>query len=334
MSRAWVEGVISERIQDRWARGYRWVMTPCSWCFALAVSIRNQWYDLGWLASKKVSCPVLSVGSVEVGGTGKTPVTLWLAELLQRRGYKVAILSRGYGRKVKGVQQVDLTGSTPTEVGDEPWMMAQRLPTVSVIVAESRYAGACLAQQQGAEMILLDDGFQHRQLYRDLDIVVLSPHKPKHFLPVGALRDHPKRIKQADLLLSCHSEDQTLPSISGEIVVEGVYDREGKKAHLPARIALFCGIARPQRWINTVQELGCEVCSELLLADHRQPHPQQWVEWEQEAIRKGAQALVCTEKDWVKGVPPSTLPLIWVRIDFRSHEAEQKIQELLGRKGI
>ncbi len=334
MPRAWVEGVLSDRIQSPMARLYRLCMMPSSHVFAILVAIRNRLYDRGWLHPKRVSCPVISVGSIEAGGTGKTPITLWLAERLHAQGKHVAILSRGYGRRGRGVQLVDPHSCSPTDVGDEPWMMAHRLPGVPVIVGSSRYAAARYAQNQGANLLLLDDGFQHRQLHRDLDIVVVSKRSPSRFLPTGSLRDQPKRIQQADLLITCDAGSLDPSLLSGTIHVQGAYDREGTSITLPKRIALFCGIAHPERWVRTLQDLQCDICSSLILADHQKPSVKRWQEWEQDAASQGAQALVCTEKDWVKGVLPSRLPVIWVRIEFRSQQIEERIQEILRRKGL
>src|SRR6478752_9039675 len=149
-------------------------MNPLSSIFGAGVRARNALYDRGLARSQRLSGPVVSIGNLSVGGSGKTPFVLLLGELLKARGLKFDILSRGYGRKTQGVLLVD-PGGAPHDFGDEPVLMARRL-NVPVVVGESRYAAGVFAENKfGSQLHLLDDGFQHRALARDFDIVLVTP---------------------------------------------------------------------------------------------------------------------------------------------------------------
>src|SRR3954451_16273926 len=164
-------------------------MNPLSTLFGVGVRTRNALYDRGLARSKRLSAPVISIGNLSVGGSGKTPFVLLLGELFKARGLKFDILSRGYGRTTQGVLLVDPAGSSH-EFGDEPLLMARRL-NVAVIVGESRYAAGVFAERKfGPQLHLLDDGFQHRALARDFDIVLLTPDDSRDcLLPAGRLRE-------------------------------------------------------------------------------------------------------------------------------------------------
>src|SRR5579862_5887385 len=138
------------------------------------VGLRNSFYDRGWLAARKLRGPVISVGNLSAGGSGKTPFVILLGELLKARGIRFDVLSRGYGRKSRGVLLVDPSG-LPQDYGDEPLLIARRLQ-VPVVVGEDRYEAGRFAETRfGPQIHVLDDGFQHRRLSRDFDIVLVTP---------------------------------------------------------------------------------------------------------------------------------------------------------------
>ena len=153
------------------------------------MALRNRLYDSGTLRTHKLQGPVVSIGSISAGGAGKTPFLIMLGELLKQRGIAFDVLSRGYGRKTKGVRLVDPQGS-PQEFGDEPLLIARKLG-VPVIVGEDRYAAGQLAEAKfGPQVHLLDDGFQHRRLARDFDIVLVTRRELRDtLLPSGRLRE-------------------------------------------------------------------------------------------------------------------------------------------------
>jgi tetraacyldisaccharide 4'-kinase len=274
-----------------------WYLAPFSWLYAVVVFCRNTLYDWGWLPITKVPCTVVSVGNVVAGGTGKTPFVLLLAKAFARR--KVAILSRGYG-------------SMP----DEAMLLARRLPQVKVYVGRDRVALAKRAVAEGADLILLDDGFQHRRLHRDFDLV-LGP-TTGHYLPHGFLRDSPKRTAQADAHFT--ADDWTLR-------VTRILDQKGREIDSIRgwKVALFSGIAKPQNFRKTVESLGAEVVSETILADHEPADLDQL---------PPADILLCTEKDFVK-LPPTDLPLYYLEIEIemtQGCERWEKVIEKIDRK--
>ena len=173
-------------------------MNLLSSIFGAGVQLRNTLYNKGVLRSRGLTGSVVSVGNLSVGGSGKTPFVLLLGELLQARGVKFDILSRGYGRKTKGVMLVDPAG-TSYDFGDEPLLMARRLG-VPVIVGEDRYDAGLYAEKTfGPQLHLLDDGFQHRSLARDFDIVLVTREDARdHLLPHGRLRESPRSLDRKD----------------------------------------------------------------------------------------------------------------------------------------
>src|SRR2546421_1123612 len=170
---------------------------------------RNLIYDTGWFTAR-LKGPVVSVGNISVGGTGKTPFIIYLGELLKQRGIKFDVLSRGYGRASKGVRVVDAAGSAG-EYGDEPLLIARKLD-VPVIVGESRYHAGLRAEQRfGPHLHLLDDGFQHRQLHRDLDIVLLGEGDLEDkLLPVGRLREPVSALERTDTVIAADGAAEKL----------------------------------------------------------------------------------------------------------------------------
>src|SRR3954465_1011269 len=182
-------------------------MNPLSMIYGAVSGARNLVYDTG-LFSGRLRAPVVSVGNISVGGTGKTPFIIYLGQQLQQRGIKFDVLSRGYGRETKGTRVVDLAGSA-REYGDEPLLIARTLG-VPVIVGESRYHAGLVAEQKfGSQLHLLDDGFQHRQLHRDLDVVLLGEgdHDDK-LLPAGRLREPLIALERAHMVMT--ESDETL----------------------------------------------------------------------------------------------------------------------------
>src|SRR5215468_2907281 len=175
-------------------------MNPLSAIYAAGVRLRNASYDRGVLVSQKLSAPVISVGSISAGGAGKTPFVIFVGEFLQAHGVRFDVLSRGYGRKSRGVRVVERGGS-PAEYGDEPLLINRRL-RCPVVVGENRFEAGLLAEKQfGAQLHLLDDGFQHRALARDLNVVlVTAADLADTLLPVGRLREPVRALERADVI--------------------------------------------------------------------------------------------------------------------------------------
>lgn len=239
-------------------------MNPLSAIYAGGVRIRNRLYDSGVLKSRTLRGPVISVGNLSVGGSGKTPFVVLLGELLKQRGIPFDVLSRGYGRKSHGVLEVASSGS-PEQFGDEPLLIARRVGC-PVIVGESRYeAGAHAEAKFGPELHILDDGFQHRSLARDFDIVLLTPdHLREQPLPAGRLREPLSSLKRADAIVI--PKDMSLDAPPGKPVWR--VDRSIEISNAPARPVAFCGIARPQRFLHELNNINIQPVATKLYRDH------------------------------------------------------------------
>jgi tetraacyldisaccharide 4'-kinase len=241
-------------------------MSFLSSIFGAGVRARNALYDRGIAGSRKLRAPVASVGNLSVGGSGKTPFVLVLGELLKARGVKFDILSRGYGRRTRGVARVD-PGGSPQEFGDEPLLLARRL-AVPVIVGEDRYEAGLFAEKSlGPQLHLLDDGFQHRALARDFDIVLVTPEDARdRLLPAGRLREPLKSLSRADaVVLSSGASPASFP-LDGKLVWR--VRRGISAANVPARPVVFCGIARPQNFLLQLRTAGIEPVAQALFRDH------------------------------------------------------------------
>lgn len=305
-----------------------------------AVALRHFAYDRGLLQTVQVPAFVISIGNILAGGTGKTPFTLFLAQLLSQKT-RVAILCRGYRSKAEHFKKPHLVQATdsPSLCGDEPLLLARKLPEVDVIVGPDRVASAQFAISCGAEVILLDDGMQHRRLHRSLDIALIAADAPfggGHFLPGGLLRDSPERLGFVDLIAITGLQDQSqfltlkekLASYSPAAVVGLKTQIKNPEAISGKRLAVLCAIARPQRFLKALEDLGCEIVYQKLLPDH---HTFSHLEaFEKEARQRGAEVLVSTEKDAVKLPPGVFFPVEMQLIpEFGAENLTQIIQEHL-----
>src|SRR5882724_2738184 len=276
-------------------------MNPLSSLFGLGVRARNALYDRGLARAQRLRGPVVSIGNLSVGGSGKTPFVLLLGELLQARGLKFDILSRGYGRTTRGVALVDPAGS-PRDFGDEPLLMARRLD-VPVIIGESRYAAGVLAEQRfGPQLHLLDDGFQHRSLARDFDIVLVTPEDIRdRLLPAGRLREPLTSLRRADAVVLTSGASKDSPPLEGTLDGKLVWRvRRGiVPVDVPARPAIFCGIARPRNFVLQLRTAGIEPVAEAFYRDHHTYSEQDIRDLLNLKKRSEADGFVTTEKDAV-----------------------------------
>ncbi|HTM88739.1 MAG TPA: tetraacyldisaccharide 4'-kinase [Terriglobales bacterium] len=241
-------------------------MSLLSALFGAGVRARNALYDRGTLRAGRLQGPAISVGNLSVGGAGKTPFVIMLGQLLQARGVEFDVLSRGYGRSSRGVAFVDPQGS-PRQFGDEPLLIARRL-RVPVVVGEDRYAAGAAAEQKfGARMHLLDDGFQHRALARDFDIVLITGDDlHDRLLPAGRLREPLTSLRRADaIVLSSAVKPEDLP-LENPLVWRTRRDIVLRDP--PATPVAFCAIARPQQFFLQLRFAGCEPAAEAAYGDH------------------------------------------------------------------
>lgn len=300
--------------------------------FGAVARLRGAAYGRGLLPVERVRCPVISVGNLAVGGRGKTPFTILLAQRLTKEGLRVAVLSRGYGREVaqKDPPLIVSEGAGPLLSaqlgGDEPVLIARRT-SAAVVVCGSRARAAQVAiQTLGAQILVLDDGFQHRQLARDLDIVLLDGQQPLangRLLPAGPLREPPSALERADLLVlnrggAAESAVTTglladKPLLEVEVVASGLGPLDGAVAAPSALsgrpVALLSAIARPHRFVRTVQSLGAKVTHQAHFSDHHRFSAQELEAFFSQAQASGAQLVVTTEKDAVRLPKAAELPM-------------------------
>ncbi len=270
---------------------------------------------------------VISVGNLVAGGTGKTPFTLWLATQLQSLGHRVAILSRGYGRKGNAILQAPAAGeisSQAIEYGDEPVLMARKLNRIPVWVGRIRWqAGMRAIGKNQPEIIILDDGFQHLSLYRDLDFVLLDARNPfgnGHLLPLGPLREPVHHLQRADAIILTRTDDaekvkQTQAIISKRFAAKPIFCC---RHHLTrfrfgltgigiplqniknARSVAFAGIARPDSFFSSLRELGIDPAEQFPFPDHHRYQSEDLLLLLHSLSRNNAQVLITTQKDAVR----------------------------------
>jgi tetraacyldisaccharide 4'-kinase len=267
-------------------------MNPLSAIFGAGVAFRNALYDRGVFKVKRLSRPVVSVGNISVGGSGKTPFVIALGRLLKERGIGFDVLSRGYGRRGAGVAVVDPDGS-PDQFGDEPLLIARKLQ-VPVIVGTSRYQAGLLAEKQFASRLhLLDDGFQHRRLHRDFDIVMLPASDLEDtLLPAGRLREPVSALRRADALVTLGQlavEKNVIWRVRRQMIVAGI---EGK-------VIAFCGIARAAQFFSGLRDLGVQIAETVSLPDHHRYTENDIARLLQLKARAGAKSFITTEKDLI-----------------------------------
>jgi tetraacyldisaccharide 4'-kinase len=350
--------------------------SPPDFFLAAALSMAAVFYGAGQklrefcyrqkvLSSLRLPCKVVCVGNITVGGTGKTPMAMYVARVIKQAGYRVAVISRGYKGGAESSGGVVSNGQSifmgPEQAGDEPYMMACRLKDIPVIVGKNRHAAGMLALTNfEPDVIVLDDGFQHLRLQRDLDLVLLDHSDPfgnAHLLPRGILREPISSVARAAacILTRCRANADSAGTAALDSIKKHMpQGRVFTSLHVPyfyriargARIACepvadifsaedigepehtkifgFSGIARNQDFQKTVKELGFKVAGFLEFQDHHRYSQEDLKAILTAAENSGARCLVTTEKDSVRIPPHSPLPLdlliVGVRVSFSAGE--------------
>lgn len=307
-------------------------LTPAAWAYRGGLLVREAAYRRGWLTRGRLPCPVVSVGNLTVGGSGKTPAVELVARWLAEDGRRVVIVSRGYGRRSGAPVELVSDGGAPgvsvERAGDEPMLLARRLRGVAVVVGADRLAaGRWAVTNLRPDVVLLDDGFQQRRLQKDVEIVCLdarAPWGPGGLFPRGTLREPPSALARAHLLIATRADARrnlaglleefrqyagAALCLAADYTIEGFEDL-GSGAFHPAEalqgrgVLAFAGIAAPERLAETLIAKGAIVRDLVAFPDHH------WFELRDlEAVARRARALgagilVTTEKDAVRlGVP-------------------------------
>jgi tetraacyldisaccharide 4'-kinase len=246
-------------------------MNPLTALYGAATALRNTMFDRGVLPSRRLERPVVSVGNLSVGGSGKTPFVIALGELLKARGIRFDVLTRGYGRKTRGVLIVETDGNA-ADFGDEPLLIARRLG-VPVIVGESRYeAGRVAERKLQPQLHILDDGFQHRSLTRDFDIVLMTERDFRdRLLPSGRLREPLSSLRRADAVVLPEDLSAQETMLKNFALQGKLIWRMKREIVMPAALVapiVFCGIARPQQFFAQVRAAGITPAAEIDFRDH------------------------------------------------------------------
>lgn len=313
-----------------------WPLTPL---YAAAVAAKNSAYDRDWLKAQRLEWPVVSVGNISVGGSGKTPLVIALAELLAQHGLLVNVLSRGYGRSSDAVERVDSAGS-PERFGDEPLLIAQ-VANVPVYVGASRYAAGLLAEkeQPGPCIHLLDDGFQHRKLARSLDIVVVHRSDLEEaVLPAGRLREPLSALQRASILV-VRKEDADLEARLRQLGVATPIWWVERSAQIPqnaGRTLAFCGIARPEEFFLSLRRGGIDAVATQAFRDHHRYGKDDIMQLIGAANSLSAETFLTTEKDFVRlsqeqrDELSAVAPLKTVKLVVRFLDETAVLQQLLS----
>jgi tetraacyldisaccharide 4'-kinase len=326
----------------------RRLLLPLVPLYRSALAYRELRLRLGLEPVRRLRFPVVSIGNLSTGGSGKTPLTIALAKLLAGRGLQVDVLSRGYGRESQLAVRVNPEGSAK-EFGDEPLLIA-REAGVPVFVAPQRYEAGRLAEADAQQLAgenrepaihLLDDGFQHRQLARDVDILLLDRRDWQDgLLPAGNLRESLKAARRASVIAIPANE----PALESELRKWGWKKpvwRIKRVMEIPAMngpVAVFCGIARPEQLFAGIKAAGFEIALQQAFPDHHSYTASDLDRLTSAAHAAGASALLTTEKDLVRlgtlaSELPRSLPLRSVHLRVEIMERDAALDWLLGKLG-
>jgi len=321
---------------------------PLFTIYLLIVVIRNYLYDIKLFKSTQLPCKVISIGNITVGGTGKTPTVIAIAKFLQQQNKTVAVLSRGYGRKSTGTQLVTNGRTNLTNwknVGDEPTLMAKHLQDIPIVVDENRIRGGrYLIDKFNPGIIILDDGFQHRKIFRDVDIVLVNSNMSKYknrMFGFRTFREPWISLGRAHLIILTKSEfvapsskllerlkTVDLPFFNANINPSSyLLDNKNNKIDLDyfdgKTALLFSGIGDPESFEKTVRSLNLRILNTINFMDHKNYSKSDINKIRNKYINSGADVIITTEKDFLKlgetDLPIFTIP-ITMTIDEKGFE--------------
>jgi tetraacyldisaccharide 4'-kinase len=322
------------------------LLKPLGLLYAFLAKCRRGLYARDLLKTQKVEAPVISIGNLAVGGNRKTPLAAWVAEVLSQHGFKPAILSRGHSRKIPRYSPEPLVVSqgagplvTPEVAGDEPYLLASQTSAM-VVVAKKRFLAARLAISLGANILILDDGFQHLGLSRDLDILSLVGAKPFGnglVLPAGPLRESLATGSRADLCLvsaDAPSNPWRLPQFEASLELIGLRDLKTNElfnleAIQKSRLAAFCGLAKPWEFQKSLKNWGLEPVVLRAFPDH--------AKYDQAQKRELIKFHKCSQAEWLLTTPKDAvklkglnLPILAVETKLTPKEPLQLVSSLMA----
>jgi tetraacyldisaccharide 4'-kinase len=327
--------------------------------YEAGVRARNVLYAAGWLQVRRAAAPVISIGNITLGGTGKTPLVMHVADTLRKCGATVAMLSRGYGRqgeeKTRIVAPEETVPSPALDLGDEPALVRRRIPSIWLGISADRHrAAAGILQRCKNPVFLLDDGFQHRRLHRDMDIVVLDTTQPlfqNRMFPRGSLREPLSGLRRAHVIIMNRTAgiEDSWNHLEGDLrtwapeanvlvcrqPVETLVPYEkwrsgaaSSNIGMPRSSFLAAAVGNPSRLEAGIENLGVEVSGRRIFRDHYQIGPKDWKTCAAQASRCGAEAVITTEKDAVKISGRPDFPLL-IAVQKTWFEAQGELERVL-----
>ena len=327
----------------------RFTLTPFVPIYWVMIFLKNYFYDYNFIKTKALGIPVISIGNLTLGGTGKTPLTIFIAQHLKRKGIRVGILSRGYKRKSKGTQLVTdgakiLAGYEC--YGDEAYLMSKKVKDVPIVVDKNRFRGGkYLVKQFNLDLIILDDGYQHRSLERSLDILLINClDKTSNYklFPLGNLREPLKNLTRANIIIKTKSNLKSDLKINFNKIIDRAQIDSfscGFETYISSRftnnqfiktdlknkrVLIICGIGDPLSFTKSVLNMNCNIVKQLNFNDHFNYNQSIWERVESLSIKLGAKYILTTEKDWIKienlkiNIPVIVLGL---KVNFENSEA-------------
>jgi tetraacyldisaccharide 4'-kinase len=348
--------IISGQSKGFAAAPLRLLLYIASFFYAAAIAIRNLFYSAGIFKIHRVNAVVISIGNITTGGTGKTPLVIWLCNLLHQQNISCAVLTRGY----KTQQRATSDESRTTET-DEPALIAKNCPDVPVIINPDRLTGAREAIERfGAKVLVLDDGFQHRRLFRNLDIVAIDATSPFGFgrmLPAGLLREPICSLQRANAAIITRSDltiGEEVGKIQNKLLKINPNLLIAKAMHEPAeikyfegmeesidclrgkRVFVFCGIGNPDSFFQMLKKIGAVVVGQQIYDDHYRYREDDFSILCQKAGQLNSELVITTQKDWarIKDLQQfifdhSAVPFAYLRIEIKIIEGEDKLRRLI-----
>ena len=345
MDQDWYRKLISGRSSGWTAKFLRSLLRAASGIYSIIIWARNLAYDKKFLKINISGVPVICVGNITVGGTGKTPLVIWVCKLLAKKDIRYAILTRGYKTK-KG------------KLSDEPAILAKNCPQAKVVVNPNRTMGAEKAiSKLAATALVLDDGFQHRGLARDIDIVTIDAMCPFGYdkiLPAGLLREPAKNLKRADAVVitrsnqcnqdQMHSLEKKISTFNPDMIITKAMHSPicakligGNQISLEElkdkNIFAFCGIGNPDAFLNTIIELGGNLVGSEIYNDHHHYTNDDIADIYEKAKYLEADLVLSTQKDWTKTTLLAStnpdIPFAYLQIELKFVDGEEKITQLI-----